>query len=580
MTHIGNLIVFEGPDGARRSRLAVALTDHIISTGKACEYMVFPVVPNGNNEALDTSFPQLSTENCSISKTSYEMLIIAQHIDLIERSIIPLLREGKSIVLDCFWWSTWVHGRQAGISRDLLSSMLKIELIAWQDILPMAVFQFFKTNHTAGTDDEIEISSVYGDLIQDEQKKYPISIVDGNLSFTDSLGLILQQIQMASSSGNTDSALNPKTSPPSLPAEPIQLSFFSPHSYNRNPPYGKTPYVFSHLSPAKPTEVYNTYWRFAVERQAIFFRRINAAPPPWSKDPILVNHKFTNAYRASDRVSQYLIRNVIYEGDSSPEEMFFRIILFKVFNRISTWQLFEDSLGTVRYSDYEFKLYDQILNRAKQSGIAIYSAAYIMPSGGKGAIYPEKHRHHLKLIEQMMKDGVPSRICEMSSMQQAFELIRSYPTIGDFLAYQYITDINYSPLTNFSEMEFVVPGPGARDGIKKSFRDYGGLSEVDIIRLVADRQEAEFDRLSLSFQSLWGRRLQLIDCQNLFCEVDKYSRLAHPEIIGRSGRTRIKQMYKRTPGIINYWYPPKWGLNERIDQSKQGKGYEDPPASS
>ena len=39
-----------------------------------------------------------------------------------------------------------------------------------------------------------------------------------------------------------------------------------------------------------------------------------------------------------------------------------------------------------------------------------------------------------------------------------------YPTIGDFLAYQYITDLNYSTLTNFTEMEFVVPGPGAKHG--------------------------------------------------------------------------------------------------------------------
>ena len=65
-------------------------------------------------------------------------------------------------------------------------------------------------------------------------------------------------------------------------------------------------------------------------------------------------------------------------------------------------------------------------------------------------------------------------------------------------------------------MEFVVPGPGALDGIHKCFSDLGGLNEIDIIRLVADRQrqEYEFERLGLEFRSLWGRRLQLIDCQN------------------------------------------------------------------
>src|SRR5436309_114238 len=97
--------------------------------------------------------------------------------------------------------------------------------------------------------------------------------------------------------------------------------------------------VFGRLSAAKTTVVYDTYWRFAAERQRIFFRRLKGVVPPWTADPILLRHKFTNAYRASDRVSQYLIRHVIYEGDQSPEEIFFRTLLFKFFNKIETWEL-------------------------------------------------------------------------------------------------------------------------------------------------------------------------------------------------------------------------------------------------
>ena len=77
-----------------------------------------------------------------------------------------------------------------------------------------------------------------------------------------------------------------------------------------------------------------------------------------------------------------------------------------------------------------------------------------------------------------------------------------------------------------------MPGPGARDGIHKCFDDLGGLSETDIIRLVTDRQEYEFEQLGLEFRSLWGRPLQLIDCQNLFCEVSKYARVVHPDVEG------------------------------------------------
>ena len=75
-----------------------------------------------------------------------------------------------------------------------------------------------------------------------------------------------------------------------------------------------------------------------------------------------------------------------------------------------------------------------------------------------------------------------------------------------------MTDLNYSTLLNFSEMDFVVPGPGARDGLRKCFSDLGGLNEAEMIKMVAERQQAEFGRLGIEFFSLWGRPLQLIDC--------------------------------------------------------------------
>jgi hypothetical protein len=62
--------------------------------------------------------------------------------------------------------------------------------------------------------------------------------------------------------------------------------------------------VLRHLAPAKVSEVYESYWRFAAERQAVFFRRARGETRPWTDNPVLAIFKFTNAYRASDRVSQ------------------------------------------------------------------------------------------------------------------------------------------------------------------------------------------------------------------------------------------------------------------------------------
>lgn len=327
------------------------------------------------------------------------------------------------------------------------------------------------------------------------------------------------------------------------------------------------PSILVGLASARPTEVFDTYWKFAAERQAIFFRRLSRQSAPWTNDPILQRFKFTNAYRASDRVSQYLIKHVIYEGNQSNEEVFFRTLLFRIFNRIETWNLLTTEMGDILYCEYSFERYDEILTKAIAGGTSIFSAAYVMPSGTSSFGESRKHRCFLRLLEQMMKNEVPQKLSDATSMREAFELIRSYPMMGDFLAYQYVTDLNYSTLTNFSEMDFVVPGPGARSGIRKCFSDLGKFSETDIIRLVAERQEEEFARLHLDFRSLWGRQLQLIDCQNLFCEVDKYSRLAHPDVVGIGDRKRIKQVHKASKEHLEYWYPPKWNINECINNN-------------
>ncbi|MDW3190945.1 MAG: putative DNA base hypermodification protein [Cytophagales bacterium] len=319
----------------------------------------------------------------------------------------------------------------------------------------------------------------------------------------------------------------------------------------------------------KESIVFDTYWKFAAERQSVFYKRIESGIPPWTDDNVLRLFKFTNAYRASDRVSQFLIKEVIYDQVREPAEMVFRIILFKIFNKIDTWRKLEKYLGEISYSSYSFDAYDNALSAIKNNQ-PIYSGAYIMASGKSSYRFNYKHQNHLKLLESLLNDGFHHKLSEMTNMEQLYNELITYPTLGSFLAFQYAIDINYSELTSFSEMEFVKAGPGAIDGIRKCFKHKGEYSDEDVIRLMCDRQEMEFERLEIKFQTLWGRSLQLIDCQNLFCEVDKYSRVAHPEISGVSDRKRIKQKFRPTSlKSLEYFYPPKWNLNQKIFDHEQ-----------
>lgn len=191
------------------------------------------------------------------------------------------------------------------------------------------------------------------------------------------------------------------------------------------------------LNKLRPTEVYDTYWKFAEERQNIFFRRM-FGERPWTDDEILGKYKFTNAYRASDRVSQYLIRNVIYTDEKfSPEDTCFRILLFKMFNKIETWEYLEQSLEFVSYSSYCYEEYERLLTQRLMDGQKIFSAAYIMPSGKSSFGYSKKHQNNLKLLEFMMRSKLSVKIAGAKTLEEVYKILLSFPMIGSFLAFQY-----------------------------------------------------------------------------------------------------------------------------------------------
>lgn len=310
----------------------------------------------------------------------------------------------------------------------------------------------------------------------------------------------------------------------------------------------------------KRQEIYDLYWYFAWERQNIFWKKLNGEEAPWTDDYILQQYKFCNSYRVNDRVSQYLLKNVIYNGNKYvDEDMLFRIILFKLFNKEATWELLVNEFGDITLKGFNFERYSKVLSEATLKGVKIYNDAYIS-CANKVFGYDRKHDNHLALLNKMFnEDKIAGKIKACKTMKEAFDIIKSYPLIGNFMAYQLVTDINYSEVVDWREDEFTVAGPGSLRGIKKCFIDTGDMSNEDIIRYMYEHQDEEFKRLNLDFKKIGDRPLQLIDCQNIFCELDKYCREKVPEL--KSNRTKIKKKYVSKKEKIEYMYPPKWGVN-------------------
>lgn len=319
------------------------------------------------------------------------------------------------------------------------------------------------------------------------------------------------------------------------------------------------------------TEALDVYWEFAEARLDLYRARLLAGHPVLADNPVMGEHRFTNTYRACDRVSQYLITNVIYDG---PERNFIdefaRIMLFKLFNRIDTWESIQSSVGTIDADAILSGRIETVLRRLTES-CKVYSAAYIMPpprhlSGPKAV-------RHLTLLARMLVDGTVDRVHHATNLAEVFAALREVPSLGPFLAFQYSIDLCYGPTLGHDENEFVVPGPGALRGMRKCYSDVGDYSPTEVIRFTQERMEAETSRIGVDTPDLWGRPPQLIDLQNVFCEVDKYTRVARPDLSRGVPGSRIKQRYRIDKRPLTFWFPPKWGINERAAQwfAEQGQ---------
>src|SRR3546814_6877163 len=167
----------------------------------------------------------------------------------------------------------------------------------------------------------------------------------------------------------------------------------------------------------KPSMVLDTYWKFGAERLAMYLRRLAQPNGPWTDDPILRTYRFTNSFRAADRVSQYLIREIQYDSARSPDpaEVIFRTLLFKIFNKVETWELLETQNGPISWQSFNLEAADNVMHRAMHHGSTIYSSAYIMPMPSMGS--QKKHSNHLRLLEKLMKDVIAGKNLAIRSLQ-------------------------------------------------------------------------------------------------------------------------------------------------------------------
>lgn len=187
MTRKGKLIVFEGPDGVGKSTLAEMLVSVMKANSIQGELLAFPGNAKGEIGYLVYRLHHnpIELEVNEITEASLQTLHVAAHIDAIERKIIPRLREGSHVILDRYWWSTWVYGVVGGISKVSLSKLKNLETSFWGQFLPDIVFLVDRDEsfrEEMGQRKWNKLRSEYRDLCNLEKQNYPVVILQNTAS--------------------------------------------------------------------------------------------------------------------------------------------------------------------------------------------------------------------------------------------------------------------------------------------------------------------------------------------------------------------------------------------------------------
>jgi len=175
----GKLIVFEGPDAVGKSTLVRYLGEFLERKQVPNESVSFPGDRPGSIGKLIYDLHhgpgKFGIEH--ISPVGLQVLHIAAHLDAITQTILPAIDSGTSVVLDRFWWSTWVYGRAAGIDPRVLDSLVHTEKLQWGQCVPSVVFLIQRVQPFGDQPEGSEfatLSNLYADLSTLEAGNYEI----------------------------------------------------------------------------------------------------------------------------------------------------------------------------------------------------------------------------------------------------------------------------------------------------------------------------------------------------------------------------------------------------------------------
>lgn len=195
---IGMLFVLEGPDGVGKSTIVSQLVEQIQEAGRSCIGLAFPGNLGGSlGQHVYKLHHALDEYNINdIAPMSLQVMHVAAHIDTIERIIRPAISSGNVVILDRYWWSTWVYGAHADLGLEQLDKLIEFERSVWCDLLPRAIFLVDRQALANGTSESerSSLSVLYNMLAERESSESRVVRVNNDGSVISAVSQILKEV--------------------------------------------------------------------------------------------------------------------------------------------------------------------------------------------------------------------------------------------------------------------------------------------------------------------------------------------------------------------------------------------------
>jgi len=285
------------------------------------------------------------------------------------------------------------------------------------------------------------------------------------------------------------------------------------------------------------------YWQ--VERENIRLQKeVQNFPPPWTDDPILQQYKFCQVFREEDRTTRWFKKH-IREPMREDTDVLMATVIFRWFNWIPTGRtLIKHDL--LKNWDRK-KAIEEITKQDKW-----VTGAYIVksPNGmDKVTGVAECITHMWERKDYMIEKLVKRRDNNESSLEYCWNLLREYPYMGPFMAYEVVTDLRFTYLLQGANDKYswANAGPGAMRGLNRLTgrplefcqRSHDWCGEMVALYDIALHELP----VNITFRNHLPYELREIE--GGLCEFDKYSRIYKGE-----GRTRSMYTYDENLPLV------------------------------